>query len=214
MRIVTELRGVKVLLDALSPEAHAKAVRNTVDTVARSARKYIIDTTTAKYNITAKQLSKRIYIRRSSPRRAYSSIFIQSRRLNVASFQAKETSRGVEYSVKKGHTELAEGAFIARPRGIDYSKRGQVQPLTGARPLVFERKPLSKNLKYTNNPRTKKIGMRGISYPLSSVKTINTTEMINKEDVHRYIDSQLGPVLMEKVMNILTKPKKKTKTRS
>lgn len=207
MRYQIKVEGVEDMLAALDPKTHQRVVVNTLNQVARDTRLFIMADILSRYNLKKRVLAKRIRVRSASRTKAYASIFIRSKKFNVAEFgRARETAEGVSFQARKGIRETYKGGFIATPKGKEYARRGQVRPVTGTRPLAFAQGRRVKGKAY------KVFGI----YPakdgggtITPSEGLSTTDMFDKAATDQFVEQRFMPTVSRKIIEILNKPKRK-----
>lgn len=137
--MATVIKGIKELQKGLlNQNLHRKATVNTINQMAGIARLSTQQYILTGYNFKANDVRIKLDDARYSRPRAI--LTASAHRRGLKYFGAVQTGLGVQVSIKKGKTSIRKGAFIARPTGKDYRRRGQSKAMSGGKEIVLKRK--------------------------------------------------------------------------
>lgn len=89
-------------------------VSKPLNKAARDAVKNAVKEVTKDFNITQKELRKRISIKNATTRNPVVEVTLSRKPIALAKFGAKQLKKGVKASVKKGNRKLYEKTFLAK----------------------------------------------------------------------------------------------------
>jgi hypothetical protein len=126
------------LAKLMLPGAQDNAMVKAINRVGEEARKLSQDLMTKEYNF--KPADARIFIDRARRGSLFAGLSASRKRPSFMYFGAQPTPRGVSAQIQRSRKTSRKAAFIARPRGIDYSKRGQRRTVSSPVEIALQRK--------------------------------------------------------------------------
>jgi len=171
-----DTKGLDEVQKALDTKGHntvcMRALNKTIKNVQVEGKKAI----RGKYNIKAKDII--LNITKASRMSLRAVISAAYKPLSLIKFGARQVKAGVRFMIKKGNKRVLKNAFIAQPKGKDWSRYGQTRQVTAPAEMVFIK---GKGKKKLFGPKRKK---QYGNYPIDKLSGPSLGAMLKDETVH------------------------------
>ncbi len=194
MQVKIDIKGHEQVIKALDPKQQRTIIQKVTNELARDARAEVRREIKNIYNLKLSDIE--VNVKKATPDNLAAYLLGSAKRLALYKFGAKMTKSGVSVMIKRGARVIVKDAFMAQPKGIDYSKRGQKRKVVSAISFVFKRNDMGSKRPYTTaNLKT-----------FSIFKLINSKRMV--DHIQSFVSKKTGKLLSDHI-NLLLFGKRK-----